>query len=77
MSKHTRLLRLALALGLAGAPITTSAQQPDKLPRLGWLGNLTATAPVYDGFRQGLRELGYVEGKNIIIEARWVEGQLD
>jgi len=32
---------------------------------------------VYDGFRQGLRELGYVEGKNIVIEARWAEGNLD
>jgi len=77
LHKHTRLLRIALALGLAGAPVTTSAQQPEKLPRLGWLGNLAATAPVYDGFRQGLRELGYVEGKNIFIEARWVEGKLD
>jgi len=77
LHKHTRLLRIALALGLAGAPVTTSAQQPEKLPRLGWLGNLAATAPVYDGFRQRLRELGYVEGKNIIIEARWVEGKLD
>src|SRR5262249_364840 len=77
MNKYMRLLGLALALCLVGLPVTTSAQQPDKVPRLGWLGNLAATAPVYDGFRQGLRELGYVEGKNIIIEARWVEGKLD
>jgi putative tryptophan/tyrosine transport system substrate-binding protein len=47
------------------------------VPRLGWLGNLSPTTPWYDGFRKGLRELGYVEGKNIIIEARWAEGNLD
>jgi len=47
------------------------------LPRLGWLGNFSATAPVVDGFRQGLRDLGYAEGRNIVIEARWAEGNLD
>jgi putative ABC transport system substrate-binding protein len=77
MNKHMRLLGLALALCLVGVPVTTSAQQPDKLPRLGWLKNLSATAPWYDGFREGLRDLGYVEGKNIVIEARLAEGNLD
>ena len=77
MNKHTRLLGLALALGLAGMPVATNAQQAGKLPRLGWLGNFAATLPIYEGFRQGLRESGYVEGKNIIIEARWAEGNLD
>jgi putative tryptophan/tyrosine transport system substrate-binding protein len=62
---------------LAWMPLAADAQQPNKLPRLGWLGNLAATAPVYDGLRQGLRELGYVEGKNIIIEGRWAEGNLE
>jgi len=57
MNKHMRLLGLALALCLVGVPVTTSAQQPDKLPRLGWLKNLSATAPWYDGFREGLRDL--------------------
>src|SRR5262249_25825187 len=77
MNKHMRLLGVALALCLVGVPVTTSAQQPDKLPRLGWLGAQRQTFPAYEGFREGLRELGYVEGKNIIIEARWVEGKLD
>src|SRR5262252_1586339 len=77
MKKHTWLLRLVLASGLACIPLATNAQEAAKLHRLGWLGNFSATAPVYDGFRQGLRELGYVEGKNIVIEARWAEGNLD
>jgi putative tryptophan/tyrosine transport system substrate-binding protein len=77
MRKHTRLLRLVLACGLACIPLATNAQQAEKLPRLGWLGNFAATLPIYEGLRQGLRELGYVEGKNIIIEARWAEGNLD
>lgn len=71
MKRHTRLLRLVLTLGLAWTPLGTNAQQTDKLPRLGWLGNLAATVPTYEGFRRGLRELGYAEGTNIIIEARW------
>jgi putative ABC transport system substrate-binding protein len=77
MKRHTRLLRLVLTLGLAWTPLGTNAQQTDKLPRLGWLGNLAATVPTYEGFRRGMRELGYAEGTNIIIEARWAEGNLD
>jgi putative ABC transport system substrate-binding protein len=72
-----RLLGLVVAFGLAGVPLSINAQQSTKLPRLGWLPTFAATSPVYDGFRQGLRELGYVEGKNIIIETRWAEGNLD
>ena len=62
---------------LAWVPLAADAQQPNKLPRLGWLPTFAATSPIYDGFRQGLRELGYVEGKNIIIETKWAEGNLD
>ena len=77
MNKHMRLLGLAFALYLVGVPVTTSAQQPDKLPRLGWLQNHSPTSPHYEGFREGLRELGYVEGKNLTVEARWADGDLD
>src|SRR5262245_21072545 len=77
MNKHMRLLGLAFALYLVAVPVTTSAQQPDKLPRLGWLQNHSPTAPHYEGFREGLRELGYVEGKNLTVEARWADGDLD
>src|SRR5215471_5799484 len=54
------------------------AQQPKKIPRIGYLGFSAASSSArIDGFRQGLRELGYVEGKNIIIEYRYAEGRLD
>ncbi|HYJ16632.1 MAG TPA: ABC transporter substrate-binding protein [Candidatus Limnocylindria bacterium] len=53
------------------------AQQPTKIPRIGFLGGSASNTPRIDAFRQGLRELGYVEGKNIVIELRFAEGILD
>ena len=55
------------------------AQQPTKVPRIGYLGfSSPSTIPTrIEAFRQGLRELGYVEGKNIVIEWRFAEGKLD
>jgi putative tryptophan/tyrosine transport system substrate-binding protein len=55
------------------------AQEPKKLPRIGYLAasSLSALSARSEAFRQGLRELGYVEGKNIFIEYRSAEGKLD
>jgi putative ABC transport system substrate-binding protein len=55
------------------------AQQPAKVPRIGFLTvtSLPANAARYEAFRQGLRELGYVEGKTIVIEWRYAEEKLD
>jgi len=55
------------------------AQQPVKISRIGWLaaGSPSGVAPLTDAFRQGLRQLGYVEGKNIVIEFRYAEGKFD
>ena len=55
------------------------AQQPTKIPRIGYLNaNFPSANPArIEAFRQGLRELGYVEGKNIVIEWRFAEGKLD
>ena len=55
------------------------AQQPAKVPRIGFLitSSPSAIAPRIEAFRQGLRELGYVEGKNIVIERRYAEGKVD
>ena len=59
--------------------VPTQAQQPAKIPRIGYLGggSPSAISARIEAFRQGLRELGYVEGKNIVIEWRYAEGKLD
>ena len=66
---------LLAVLILASASISR-AQQPGKVYRIGTLdgGSPTGRAYLWDAFRQGLRELGYVEGKNLILEQRWSEG---
>ena len=55
------------------------AQQPKKVPRIGYLSAVSPSAisARIEAFRQGLRELGYVEGKNIVIEWRSAEGKLE
>jgi putative ABC transport system substrate-binding protein len=75
-------LAVALAVGLTLAPLgTAAAQPPEKVPRVGYLSLPSLSDPVIQGlleaFRQGLRELGYVEGRNIAIEARAAEGKHD
>ena len=56
-----------------------SAQQAKKISRIGYLSPLSTSgsAASLEAFHQGLRESGYVEGKNIFIEYRWAEGRLD
>jgi len=70
-------LAVALALGLTLAPLVAQAQQASKVPRIGYLsaGAPTTASPFENAFRQGLRELGYVEDRNIAIEYRWAEGK--
>jgi ABC-type uncharacterized transport system substrate-binding protein len=55
------------------------AQQAGKLPRIGYLGPTSASggARLLESFRQGLRELGYVEGQNIFVDYRWADGMPD
>lgn len=56
------------------------AQQPAKIPRIGFISSMGAPgtpSPLFDAFRQGLRDLGYVDGKNIVIVHRYAEGRLD
>jgi putative tryptophan/tyrosine transport system substrate-binding protein len=68
---------IAFALVVAGA--VASAQQPGRVPRIGFLitSSPSAIATRMAAFQQGLRELGYVEGKNIVIERRHAEGKFD
>ena len=68
-----------IAGGLLAAPPAAEAQQAAKAPRIGFLGNSTAAleANLVGPFREGLRDLGYVEGRNILIEYRWAEGKYE
>ena len=75
-----RLTTLALlALALLAAPLPAEAQQPTNIPRIGFLTAvpLAVMSARTEAFRQGLREMGYVEGKTILIEWRSAEGQLE
>jgi putative ABC transport system substrate-binding protein len=65
--------------GLLHAPLAAGAQPAGKLARIGFLGNSTAAleANLVGPFREGFREFGYVEGRDLIIEYRWAEGQYD
>ena len=66
---------LFLALAILFAPLSAAAQPREKVPRIGLLANVRP--PGTEGFEQGLRELGYIEGKNIVIEWRLAQGKLD
>src|SRR6266498_805959 len=69
------LITLLLAFGFPSA-----AQQPKKVPRIGYLrvvGEPSIPGRNVDAFLQGLKDLGYVEGKNMLIEFRYAEGKRD
>jgi putative ABC transport system substrate-binding protein len=78
---------LILALALLAAPLAAEAQQTRNVPRIGYLSPSSPSDPErlaspfgergLAAFRQGLRDLGYVEGQNIAIEYRWAEGRFE
>src|SRR5438552_1150062 len=74
-----RIVVCLLITALLPTVLPAHGQQPAKVPRIGFLSSLSAAAVSdrVDAFRQGLRELGYVEGKNIVIEYRWAEGKTE
>ena len=77
MNKHKILLAL-LALFALGATPLAEAQQAGKVYRVGFLWDSPAMCPdAIEAFRRGLRDLGWVEGQNIVIEHRWAEGRFD
>ena len=73
---NRRKLVFALGAGALAVPFRSFAQQPGKVWRIGFLGVASASGYVVeiDAIRKGLRDLGYVEGRNILIESRWADG---
>ena len=78
-SRKSRVLLIVFVVVLLAVAVIAEAQQPAKVPRIGYLvpGSASTSRSSVDGFRQGLRDLGYVEGKNIVIEYRYAEGRDD
>src|SRR5215475_2754848 len=77
---NRRTLLCGLTVGLA-APFAVEAQQSGKVYRIGWLGVTPPTSPpvqrLLEAFPQGLRDHGFIEGQNVIIERRYSEGRED
>jgi putative tryptophan/tyrosine transport system substrate-binding protein len=72
-----KLTVITLCAMLFALCFSGEARQPAKIPKIGWLGARSASAPAREVFLREFRELGYVEGKNIAFEYRYAEGKLD
>lgn len=82
MSKHHVIACVLVVIGLLGAPLVALGQPPAKVHRVGFLSPNTPSAtwrtqPHYRAFLEGLRQLGYVEGQNLVIEFRSAEDKFD
>src|SRR5215469_1603891 len=75
--KRAAVRCIAVALMLLAVAGIAEAQHPAKVFRLGYLSSAVTDSARVEAFRRGLRELGYVEGKSIVIEYRYSEGKLD
>jgi putative tryptophan/tyrosine transport system substrate-binding protein len=78
--KKAAVPSILIAVVLLALGVIAEAQQPKKVPRIGYVsgtGDPKTPGPLVGGFRQGLRDLGYIEGKNILVEYRYAEGKLD
>jgi len=76
---RNKILYLGLGAMLFALGVSAQAQQPKKVPRIGYLssGSPSTNLGYLQAFLQGLRELGYVEGKNVLIEYKWAEGRFE
>lgn len=72
-----RALSAMLAIGALLVPALSSAQQAPSMARVGFVAPQSRSLPLFDAFRHGLADLGYVEGRNVVIEARFAEGQYE
>jgi putative tryptophan/tyrosine transport system substrate-binding protein len=75
----TSRVNLMIAICILAAPLAAGAQQPGRIPRIGVLYASSASVAnrCDEGFRHGLAELGYVDGKSVLLEVRWAEGKVD
>jgi putative ABC transport system substrate-binding protein len=77
-SHARRILLRAVLCGIAlAAPLASFAQAQPKVWRIGFLASDSSSTRVYDGFQQGMRELGYFEGKNCVIRRRFADGKYE
>jgi putative tryptophan/tyrosine transport system substrate-binding protein len=78
--KSAAVPSILVAVGMLAVAVMAEAQQPKKVPRLGYVtggGDANNPGPNAEAFRQGLRDLRYIEGKNIFVEYRYGEGKQD
>jgi putative ABC transport system substrate-binding protein len=73
--KKAAVRSILVVATLLAVAVLVQAQQSAKVPRIGLLRVGSSPDPLVDAFRQGLLDLGYVEGKNIVVEYRWAEGR--
>src|SRR4029453_8317460 len=73
---NTKMFVCLFAATLLSTASFAQAQQPKKVPRIGYVIG-SGPGPLVDAFRQGLRDFGYIEGKNILVEYRYAEGKTD
>jgi putative tryptophan/tyrosine transport system substrate-binding protein len=73
---RTSILIVVLTM-LAALPLLADAQPAGKAPKIAFLSASSPINATVEAFRQGLRDLGYIEGRNIVIEYRWAEGRFD
>ena len=75
--KNKILLLVGASFVLAFLRLAEAQQTTKSIPRIGFISSTAGDSSMFDAFRQGLQDLGYVEGKNILLEHRYAEGRLD
>jgi putative tryptophan/tyrosine transport system substrate-binding protein len=75
--KEAAASSLLIVVALVAFAVIAEAQQPAKIPRVGYVATTAPDTPNNLAFRQGLRDLGYIEGKNILVEDRYAGGKAD